>query len=69
MLDDNKRPHAVKLWLTDREFVDLGKQAEREDRKISEMGRVIVRRYMYGNIGVTGTEIHGAISADEGRDE
>ncbi len=66
MADDIKRQHDIKLWLTDREFLDLSKAAEREDRKVGEMGRVIVRRYMYGNIGPTCPEVHGANSADAG---
>jgi hypothetical protein len=69
MVDDVKRQHDIKLWLTDREFLDLSKAAEREDRKVGEMGRVIVRRYMYGNIGPACQEIHGANRADAGRGE
>ena len=69
MVDDVKRQHDIKLWLTDREFLDLSKAAEREDRKVGEMGRVIVRRYMYGNIGPGCPEIHGAKSGNEGRGE
>ncbi len=69
MVDDVKRQHDIKLWLTDREFLDLSKAAEREDRKVGEMGRVIVRRYMYGNIGPGCPEIHGANRADAGRGE
>lgn len=66
MVDDVKRQHDIKLWLTDREFLDLSKAAEREDRKVGEMGRVIVRRYMYGNIGPGCPEIHGRIVAMQG---
>ena len=47
MVDDVKRQHDIKLWLTDREFLDLSKVAEREDRKVGEMGRVI-RKYRPG---------------------
>ena len=69
MVDDTKRQHDLKLWLTDREFLDLSKAAEREDRKVGEMGRVIVRRFMYGNIGACPPDFHGANSADTGRSE
>lgn len=69
MHDDNKRTHDIKTWLTDREFIDICKQAEREDRKPSEMLRVMARRYMYGNIGPLCTEFHGSNSASEGRAE
>ena len=69
MADDIKRQHDIKLWLTDREFLDLSKAAEREDRKVGEMGRVIIRRFMYGNIGSCQQEFHGPNSADAGRPE
>lgn len=69
MADDVKRQHDIKLWLTDREFLDLSKAAEREDRKVGEMGRVIIRRFMYGYIGPAAAEIHGANSPDAGRNE
>lgn len=67
-IDDNKRQHDLKLWLTDREYIDLCKQAEREDRKPGEMGRVILRKYMYGNIAACCPEVHGANSADKGKE-
>jgi hypothetical protein len=69
MVDDTKRQHDIKLWLTDREFLDLSKAAEREDRKVGEMGRVIVRKYMYGNIGACGPDFHGPNSPEQGRTE
>lgn len=68
MLDDNKRPHDVKLWLTDREFIDLCKLAVHEDRKPGEMGRVIVRRFMYGTVAASDGDVHRANSADKGRE-
>jgi hypothetical protein len=68
MLDDNKRVHPLKLWLTEREYVDLCKLADQEDRKNSESARVIVRRHMYGHIGPAPAEFHGANSAHEGHD-
>lgn len=68
MPDDNKRLHDLKLWLTDREFIDLCKLAQGEDRKPGEMGRVMVRKYMYGNVGAIDCDCNRAISADKGRD-
>lgn len=66
MLDDNKRVHDVKSWLTDREYLDLCKQADREDRKPGELLRVILRRFMYGNVGADPCECNGTNSADTG---
>lgn len=65
MPDDNKRPHDLKLWLTDREFIDLCKLADNQDRKPGELGRVILRKYMYGNVGAAGADCNGANSADQ----
>lgn len=64
MVDDNKRTEALKVWLTERELLDLSRLAAREDRKVGEMARVIVRRYLYGNMTGESQEIHGAKSPD-----
>jgi hypothetical protein len=67
MPDDNKRQHDVKLWLTDREFIDFCKLADTQDRKPGEMGRVILRKYMYGNVDASDCDCKQANSADKGR--
>ncbi len=66
MLDDSKRTEAIKAFFTEREYLDICRQAVREDRKPGELVRVIVRRSMYGSIGGDTLEIHGANSADGG---
>lgn len=55
--DDNKHTERVPLWLTEREFLDLVRMSERHDRRPGEMARVIVRRFMYGNVGPDGADI------------
>lgn len=67
MPDDNKRQHDVKLWLTDREFIDFCKLADTQDRKPGELGRVILRKYMYGNVDASDCDCKQAHSADKGR--
>jgi len=67
MLDDNKHTEPVKAFLTEREFRDLCRLAIKDDRKPGEMLRVILRRYMYGNVGFDADQSNGANSADEGR--
>lgn len=62
--DDNKKTNRVTVWLTDRELLDLSRVAAAEDRKQSEMVRVMLRRGMYGTIGAQDHEYHGANSAD-----
>lgn len=69
MLDDNKHTEAVKMWLTEREFMDLSRMAGHTDRKPSEFARVVLRRYMYGNIGPACPDNNGASSAESGRSE
>lgn len=66
MLDDNKRTEAIKAFFTEREYLDICRQAVREDRKPGELVRVIVRRSMYGSIGGDLQEVHGAINAESG---
>lgn len=66
MLDDIKRTNCMKLWFTDREFHDLCRSAIENDRKPGEMGRVIIRRSMYGTVASTDSEVHGANSPDTG---
>lgn len=67
MVDDRKHTEAVKAFFTEREFLDLCRQAAREDRKPGELVRVIVRRFMYGSVGAECAEIHGASGAHQGR--
>lgn len=69
MVDDRKHTEPVKAWFTERELVDLSRLATREDRKISELVRVIIRRHLYGNIGCSADDFHGANSPDQGRAE
>jgi hypothetical protein len=67
MVDDKKHSEAVKTWFTERELVDLTRMAVREDRKLSELIRVIVRRHMYGHVAPISEDFHGSNSPDEGR--
>lgn len=65
MADDSKRTEPLKLWLTEQELLDLTRMAIKDDRKPGEMGRVLLRRVMYGYIGSGSDELHGAISTDK----
>ena len=64
MLDDNKKSERVTVWLTEREFVDLLRISAKDDRKHSEMVRVIVRKSMYGTIGSAESDVNVANSGD-----
>lgn len=61
---DGKHTEAVKIWLTEQEFNDLARLAACDDRKVSEMCRVMVREYMYGRLRCQDDDVHGAIRAD-----
>ena len=45
-----KRTECVKVCFTEREFIDLGRVAAREDRKVADMVWFLVREGMYGRL-------------------
>lgn len=51
MLNDLKHSEPLKIWLTEREFVDLARLAIEQDRKPGEMARVALRQVLYGILG------------------
>jgi hypothetical protein len=59
MADDSKRINCVKVCFDDRTFIDLGRLAAREDRKVADLVHSIVRRHMYGNFARSGLEDEG----------
>ena len=66
-IDDRKHTEPLKIWLTEREYVDLMRLAAQEDRKASEMARVMVRQFMYGMVCRREGECSVASRADEDR--
>lgn len=67
MVDSTKHTDFVKVWLTERELLDLSKLAAREDRKLSEMGRVILRRFMYGTVSQLHDDCNEAMRNEKDR--
>ena len=63
--DDIKRIHEVKVSLTEREYLGLCKVAEIEDRKASDMGRVLIRRGMFGILSTPPCECNEIPSASQ----
>ncbi|WP_101048908.1 hypothetical protein [Macromonas nakdongensis] len=53
MPDDNKHTERVPINLTEREFLDVCREAGRLDMKPGEFIRFLVRRSMYGSVGMT----------------
>jgi hypothetical protein len=65
-----KHTESVKCWLTEAEFNDLSRLAAREDRKMSELIRVMIRKSMYGILGADcsdGNEPNGPTQGEESR--
>lgn len=59
---DTKRINCVKVCFTDREFIDLGRFAAREDRKVSDLVWVEIRRRMYGTLAADSPDQQGTES-------
>lgn len=55
MPDDNKHTERVPTNLTEREFLDVCREAGRLDMKPGEFIRFLVRRSLYGSIGMKAT--------------
>ncbi|MEN9923963.1 MAG: hypothetical protein RL268_89 [Pseudomonadota bacterium] len=53
MADDNKHTERVPVNLTEREFLDVCREADRMDMKAGEFVRFIVRRSLYGSVGMS----------------
>lgn len=50
MADSTKRTECIKVCFDERSFIDLGRLAAREDRKVADLVFVIVHRFMYGTV-------------------
>ena len=59
MAESSKRTECVKVCFEERLFIDLNREAIRQDRKLSELIYVLVRKWAYGNL-------NGAVPIDQG---
>ena len=66
MADDRKRTEQVKLLLTERELLDLSRAAAADDRKISDFAHHILRRHLYGSVGVRDRDVDQILGPDQG---
>lgn len=67
----SKRTNVIKLMVTDEELLDLARMATDDNRAVSDLGYVILRRYMYGRVPQQrrqGQQIHGADQGHSGLD-
>lgn len=62
MADSTKRVNCIKVCFTDREFIDLGRFAAREDRKVADLVWTEMRRRMYGTIAADSPDDQGTTS-------
>lgn len=49
MAESSKRTECVKVCFDERLFIDLGRRAALEDRKLADLVYLIVKRDMYGS--------------------
>lgn len=54
-----KRTECVKVCFEERLYIDLNREAVRQDRKLADLCYQIVRKWAYGNL-------NGAIPIDQG---
>ena len=59
MSENLKRTECVKVCFEERLFIDLSKEASRQDRKLADLIYILVRRWAYGNT-------NGAVPSDQG---
>ncbi len=62
--DNVKRVNCVKVCFTDREFIDLGRIAAREHRKVADLVWVVLRQRMYGIVAAATPDDEGTDSDD-----
>lgn len=49
MAEDGKKTECVKVWMTERMFRDLSRDAMYDDRKLSDFIGLVLERWAYGN--------------------
>ena len=65
MADDRKRDNKIVVRVTDREFLDLGRNAACEERDLAAYCHFILRRSLYGTVGVRDCESNETLSGHE----
>lgn len=48
MADNDKKTECVKVWMSEKLFVDLNRAAIHDDRKLSEYIGLLLERHAYG---------------------
>jgi hypothetical protein len=66
-MTEEKKTEPVKIWMSERLFVDLNRLAIADDRKLSEYIGVILSRHVYGHFTRRPELEDGANRAETGR--
>lgn len=61
MNDSVKRTECVKVCMEERMFIDLNREAIRQDRKLADLCYIQLRKWAYGNL-------NGSLPMGEGTD-
>ncbi len=69
MADDRKRTNQITLRLTDRELLDLSRNAVLDDRPTADYVHFILRRSLYGTVGVRTSDCNESMGSAEQRVE
>ena len=67
MADSDKKTECVKIWLSERLFIDLNRLAIHDDRKLSDFIGLLLERYAYGDVRRINRDEEGANRPDAGR--
>jgi hypothetical protein len=64
---DDKKTECIKVWMSEKLFIDLNRAAILDDRKLSEFIGLILERYAYGNARRVDRDEEGPNRPDAGR--
>ena len=67
MADSTKRTERIPLNVSEREMLDLAHEAGVDNRTVSDLVYVIVRRYLYGRLGARAVGVEQSRGADQAR--
>ena len=67
MADSDKKTECVKVWMSERLFIDLNRLAIRDDRKLSEYIHLLLWRHKYGHDNPMPDDDEGPNRPDAGR--
>jgi len=64
VIGEGKKTEPIKVWLDEQTLLDLAREANRENRKLSELIRHICRLHLYGHCRLDAAGGEGAERGD-----